>query len=284
MAAHRYDPPQFITDASGYADYKRKLERWSRITKVEKAKQAEVVLYHLEGHPSGIQEKIDASIGDELVDNDDGLALLIAFLDRIYAKDEMADAWEKYKKFVHLKKRPEQPITEFIAEFEKTYLKAKEGGCEFSDTVLAFNLLEACDLSATDEKFILTAVDFANGKERKNLADQVKLSLRKFQSRETISQEHRAPLKVEESLVAGVKEVLLAEGWRPPHVSGQSGNQPKGRRNPLGANGKPLRCFHCQSEFHMIDRCTLKKEQKGQAKFWYFSTRDLTVNAFFGFE
>ena len=253
MAAHRYDPPQFITDASGYADYKRKLERWSRITKVEKAKAAEVVLYHLEGHPSGIQEKIDASIGDELVDNDDGLALLIAFLDRIYAKDEMADAWEKYKKFVHLKKRPEQPITEFIAEFEKTYLKAKEGGCEFSDTVLAFNLLEACDLSATDEKFILTAVDFANGKERKNLADQVKLSLRKFQSRETISQEHRVPLKVEESLVAGVKEVLLAEGWRPPHVSGQSGNQPKGRRNPLGANGKPLHCFHCQSEFHMID-------------------------------
>ena len=56
--------------------------------------------------------------------------------------------------------KKDQSITEFIAEYERMYLRAKEGGSEFSDTVLAFNLLEACQLSDTDEKFVLTGIDF----------------------------------------------------------------------------------------------------------------------------
>ena len=69
----KYIPPKFIDDASEYAEYKKKLQRWSRITKVDRKQQAEVVLYHLEGHPSGIQEKIDTALGDDVVDKDDGL-------------------------------------------------------------------------------------------------------------------------------------------------------------------------------------------------------------------
>ena len=59
----KYDPPKFIEDASEYPDYKRKLLRWSRITTVDKKLQADVVLYHLEGHSSRIQEKIETSLG-----------------------------------------------------------------------------------------------------------------------------------------------------------------------------------------------------------------------------
>ena len=38
--------------------------------KTEKKKQAEVILYNLEGHLSGIQEKIDIPLGDEIVDKE----------------------------------------------------------------------------------------------------------------------------------------------------------------------------------------------------------------------
>ena len=165
MSVHTYEPPKFIDHASGYAEYKKKLERWSRITKVGKKQQAEVVFYHLQGHPSCIQKKIDTALGDQVIDKQDGWQKLIVYLDSIYKEDEMTDAWAKYKVFVHLKKLERQPITEFIAEFEEAHLKAKESGCEFSDTILAFNLLEACSLSNTDETFVLTAVNFASGKE-----------------------------------------------------------------------------------------------------------------------
>ena len=95
----KYSPPTFIDSAAGYPEYKRKLERCARITKIDKKQQAEVVLYYLEGHPSGIQEKIDTTLGDKIID--DGLQKIITYLDTIYAEDEMTDAWTKYKKFVH---------------------------------------------------------------------------------------------------------------------------------------------------------------------------------------
>ena len=99
----KYNPPKFIDSGAGYAEYKRKLERWSRITKHEKKKQAEVVLYHLEVVPSGNQEKIDSALRDEIIDKDDGLSKLIKYLDGIYAADQMTEAWHKYKQFIRLR-------------------------------------------------------------------------------------------------------------------------------------------------------------------------------------
>ena len=139
-------PPKFIDDVAEYAEYKNKLKRWSRITKVEQKQQAEVVLYHLEGHSSGIQQKIDTALGDDIVDKEDGMTKLIEYLDTIYQEDEMTNMWTKYKKFIRLKKQDSQAISEFIAEFEAAYKEAKENGCEVSDTVLALNLLESCNL------------------------------------------------------------------------------------------------------------------------------------------
>ena len=135
-------PPKFIDDASGYPEYRKNLLRWSRISKVENEKQAEVVLYHLQGHPSGIQEKIDTALGDQVEDKADGLKKVVDFMDTIYAEDDMTTAWTKYKEFIRLKKDSSQPVIEFIAEFDKKHTKAKEAGCVFSDIVLGFNLLE----------------------------------------------------------------------------------------------------------------------------------------------
>ena len=124
MATSKAEPPRFMEDASGYPAYKRKLGQWSRVTKVAKAKQAEYIVYHLEDHPSGIQEKVDAAIGPEIIDQEDGMTKLIAFLDTIYAEDEMSEAWNKYKDFIRLKRDPDQRVNEFVAEFDKKHKRA----------------------------------------------------------------------------------------------------------------------------------------------------------------
>ena len=160
MASSKIEPPKFMDDASGYTEYKKKLLRWTRITKTDPKLQAETVVYYLEGHPSGIQDKIDTALGTDIENKEDGMTKLVTFLDGIYAEDEMTEAWSKYKQFIRLKKQIDQPITEFIADFDKAHTRAKESGCEFSDIVLGFNLLESSNLSETDEKFVLTAVDF----------------------------------------------------------------------------------------------------------------------------
>ena len=72
-------------------------------------------------------------------------------------------------------------MNHFIADFEKEYVLAKTAGCEYSDTLLAFRLLEATKLNEMDEKFVLTGVDFTSAKTKKDLFAQMKASLKKFQ-------------------------------------------------------------------------------------------------------
>ena len=139
---------------------------------------------------------------------------------------------------------------EFIAELDKKHKVAKQSGCDFSDIVLGFNLLEACNLSETDEKFVLTAVDFKVGKQNKNLMDQVKNSLRKFQCREQLSctQDDGCSVKVEEDIFVTTVDALVADGWTPLANIKHNSAHYKGRKNKVGTDGKPMKCFHCQSE------------------------------------
>ena len=285
------DPPAFFHDPSGYAEYKHNLLRWARLTKVDKKQRAEVVLYHLRGHSSGIQEKIDTALGDAVEDKEDGLQKLVEYLDTIYAEDEMTSAWTKYKQFVRLKKDHAQPVNEFIADFEKAYVEAREGGCEFSDIVLGFNLLESCNLSETDEKFILTAVDFKVGKQNKDLLKQIKNSLRKFQSREKLScSKDDADLmhvKQEESFVSSVKQALIADGWKPPNAAGEPASRRvkqnsafyKGKKNPLGPDGKPIKCYKCGSEYHLADVCEKAREMVDKSEGKFVKTKKKTSEA-----
>ena len=270
MPSKHVSPPKFIDSSSEYAGYKRKLLRWSRITDVKANKQAEHVVHHLEDHPSNIQEKIEIKLGDEIVDKDDGMTKLIEYLDSIYGEDELTDVWTKYKEFVHLEKIDNQPINEFIADYEKTYMKSKDSGCEFSDIVLGLNLLDSSKLSETDEKFVLTGIDFKVAKEKKDLFEQVKNSLKKFQSRNKLYEKDdlKMVVKKEESYVSSEDtEALIAQGWKPPqNISKKLAQGSKGKKNFEGPDGKPKRCYGCQSEYHLLDKCPKRKRNDPKKK------------------
>ena len=53
------------------------------------------MVYHLQDHPSGIHLKIDTALGDEIIEKEDGLTKLIAYLDGIYKDDEMVLMWSR---------------------------------------------------------------------------------------------------------------------------------------------------------------------------------------------
>ena len=271
-----FEPPAFVSKTKSYSAYKADLKRWSRITSVEKKLQAEVVVYSLEGHPSQIKDKIEVKIGDKLENNENGIELLLEYLDTIYQEDEMSDAWTKFKNFQKLLRNPKQDIPGFIADFGKEYLLVKGAGCEYSDTILAFRLLEATNLSESDEKFVLTGVDFVEGKAKGNLESQVKSSLKKFQGTTIVSSEAKDGVSLDTALINKVKDVLVSQGCTSGKFRGRkrSSTNPKegfkpvnspyykGRKNPLGGDGKVLRCFKCMSEYHMADKCQEKMGEK----------------------
>ena len=50
--------PSFISERKSFETYKRDLERWSKLTDVEPELQAVLVVYYLDGDPSGMKEKM----------------------------------------------------------------------------------------------------------------------------------------------------------------------------------------------------------------------------------
>ena len=54
------------------------------LTKTNPDQKADMVLYYLEG----IQQKIDAALGDSIIEKPDGLEKLIASIDSIHLQDE----------------------------------------------------------------------------------------------------------------------------------------------------------------------------------------------------
>ena len=84
----RIEPPRFVDHIKLYAIYKMDLKIWSQITSIEKKAQAEVIVQILDGHSSGIMEKIQAGIRDIFEGNKQGIEVLINFLDDIHPKKE----------------------------------------------------------------------------------------------------------------------------------------------------------------------------------------------------
>ena len=249
-----------MSEKKSFGEYKKDLLRWSRLTSLDKKVQAEMVVYRLEGHPSRIKEKITTQLGDQLENNEDGIAKLLEFLAKIYEKDSMADAWDRYTAFESFEKKEGVEMSEFVADWENEYYKMEAAGCKYPDIILAFKVLKASRLSELDTKLVLTGVDYEKGKKNETLLLQMKESLKKFKGRGVLgaAEETKAVstyLTVEQ--VAQVEQVLITKGWRPPakrrrspSPTGKVENHTrnpnyKGKKNPLGSDGLPIKCYKC---------------------------------------
>ena len=276
------EPPSFVSDNKSYVEYKQDLERWSRLCGLNAELQAEMVVYRLQDHPSRIKEKIDTQIGASLINNKDGIKDLIKFLDGIYTKDDMADAWDKFCEFSNFTKKHEQSMSDFITEWENSYFKMSKLECTYSDTILAFKLLQSSKLNEIETKLVLTGVNYSEGKTKKDLLQQVKDSLKKFKGRPVVMDDKRA-VQTGDTYVSEMEDVFLAKGWKPPKKERrrsrsvspkrsknflqqkQSNSNYKGRKNALGEDHKPMKCYKCQCEctencncpcvYHFANKC-----------------------------
>ena len=286
------EPPSFVSEKKSFGEYKKDLLRWSRLTSLDKKVQAEMVVYRLEGHPSRIKEKITTQIGDKLEDNDEGINRLLEFLANIYEKDSMADAWDKYIAFEAIEKKEEEDIIKFIADWENGYYKMEAAGCQYTDIILAFKVLNAAKLNEMDTKLVLTGVDYEKGKKKGTLLTQMKESLKKFKGRGVLANKDGSKAVSDTYVAAEMEQVLIAKGWKPPPKRKRSLSTPpvnaeqgfknpnyKGKKNALGSDGLPLKCLKCKCEcaqrcscpcvYHLANKCTgqkvLKKTEKDQS-------------------
>ena len=180
------EPPAFISNKKSFATYKKDLKRWTTLTTLEPEKQANMVI-HFIPDDDPIKENIDTQMDDDELAKADGIENLLEFLAGIYKTDDMGDAYDSYVEFIKLRRKKGVSIKIFISEWENCYHKVKNNGCEMSDMVLAFSLLDTSELSEMDRKLVLTGVDYTEGKESGTLLSQMKDALKKIVGKSVVT-------------------------------------------------------------------------------------------------
>lgn len=287
MSTKAREPPAFISETKTFATYKRDLKRWAKLTDLKPEQQADMVVHCLDGHSSGIKEKIDTQVEEAKLSCEEGIDNLLTFLEKVYKVDEWADSFEKYTAFEKCVRTKGQSVQEFMAIWENSYAKVKAAGCDMSDQVLAYKLLTAMDLKEMECKLVLTGVDYKTGHEKKDLLAQMTASIKKFVGHSSIQS---SDLAVKEEPVfmtqSDVEKCFLAKGWKKPgggrnrlrsnSLPSEAKNNYKGRKNALGSDFKPLKCFKCKCNheekcncpcvYHFADKCPGNKKNEDSNK------------------
>ena len=120
----RINPPTF-NKAKTYERFRQELLAWTEITDLSKDKQGIAIALSLpDDDESQIREKVFDQIAIDDLKNNDGLTVLINFLDEHLAKDDLTDSLEKFVDDLY--RTDGQSVTEYIAIFDSKYKKIEK--------------------------------------------------------------------------------------------------------------------------------------------------------------
>ena len=243
---------------------------------------------------------------DNLVDNDKGVDSIIKFLKTRFWIDKEAEVYETHAKLKTIKRKKDQNLNDYIIEFDSLYEKAKllniiPGGTTM-DMCMALDLMITSEISSNEFMIIKSCVEVlaGDGKRFDTVKSKMREILGKGNGQLNLSNEdtflsQSEPGKSKDDITSS-DEVYLSKGWTPPRSSAKnryqgyknkSNNKNWGNKNqygnkqgnnsktflrskptnPLGADGKPMKCMSCQAITHMIKDCPDTYEnQKYQQK------------------
>ena len=292
--------PPVLKNGGKYELYRKQILAWTELTDLAKGKQGIVVALSLPEDETNIKEKVFNEIPLEDLKTDDGLTILLKFLDKLLGKEDSIDSLEKYEDFERFERNAGQSINEYLSSFEWKYKKIENKGMKLPAEVLAFMLIKKANISGDEKLLILSELNFEN---KSTLYDDAKKALIKYKviNSEEISCAtnislrsafklgiDRTALYTSENAMKGDKNNddkrvswkygvsgsrhIRAWGNHITH-SGVNVIKTGGRKkiNPTGLDGFVLKCHSCGSFRHLLDECpdsweNMEKQSAGKVK------------------
>ena len=216
---------------------------------------------------------------------EDGLDILIAFLDKHLKKDDLADSLDKFGEFEDFHRHDGMSISEYIASFDTRYRKIEKLKMTLPSEILAFKLLRKANIRKEEIMLVLTGMNYSN---KETLYDEAKQSLKKFKGDIAEgSANSSTSIKLEPAFLAEHEEALLAAGYIKHNRGGRSGKgaysrgnqrgraqQSSKKVNPTGTDGKTLTCKYCGSFRHLVANCQHTKETMSKVHITDTSPKD----------
>ena len=287
MMEMKINPPGLCSKS--YEFYKLQLLAWREVTDICKTKQGIVIALSLpENEEFQIKEKVFSQVSLDDLKKEDGLDILIQFLDKHLKKDDLTDSIEKFEEFDDCQRAEGQSITEFIDSFDSKYRRIEKLNMKMPSEILAFKLIRKANISREEKLLVLTGLDYER---RETLYEDAKKSLRKFLgdvhkgSKHLVSGDKCQGSKIlavgddlERECLKKQEEALLAAGYVEQSRMNRTRNfnrcgyngQTSGmslirkKKNPVGSNGRPLTCRSCGSYRHLVRECPDSWENMSQ--------------------
>ena len=220
----RINPPS-LEKAKNYERFKQEVLAWKEITDLAKNKQGIAVALSLpEDEEHQIKDKVFDQISIDDLKSDFGLSLLIEFLDKHLAKDDLTDSLEKFDDFDDFRRKEGQSIHEYIAMFDAKYKNIEKKSMSLPSEILAFKLLKKANITKEERLLVLTGMNY---EQKFTLYEEAKSSLKKFKGDSGVQNE-KSSIKLEPAYLAENEEALLAAVY----VKAKSKNNFDNRRGP----------------------------------------------------
>ena len=245
MAGNYRIPPGF-DERKPYETWKNEVAIWSRVTELEKKKQALAVVLALSG--SARETAMEIPVDD--LNKDDGMTTLLAKLDNLFMKEEKDQVYEAYSSFDRITRDSSVSMADYIIDFEQRYSRMKKYKMELPDAVLAFKLLDTACLDMKDRQLALTActdLTFAS----------MKSALKRIFGGKTSAPTHSAGINQEDTAFVTADQRRQKGKFLPQKEQQKT---PVPGTNPLDRYGRRSKCAVCQSTFHWAKDCPHKSE------------------------
>ena len=242
--------PPALDKGKCFEIYRKEILAWGELTDLPKSKQGIVVALSLpEDDETHIRGRVFDQIPLQDLKTDDGLIILLNFLDKHCGKDELVDSLEKYEDFESFEREDGQSILNFISVFDLKYKRIERKNMKLAPEVLAFRLLKKANITRTEKLLILTGMDFEN---KPALYEQAKKALIKFKDCFSISSaSNRDGKSFSQFKRQKARNRQGKDNQRPIKASGVV----RKKINASGADGKILKCLSCGSFRHLLDDC-----------------------------
>ena len=261
-----------LNSAKSYEKFKQEILAWREITELSKRKQGIAEALSLpEDDEKQIKDKVFDQISLDELKSENGLNILLTFLDKHLGEDDLADSADNFDDLDDFQRNEGQTIQE--AMFDSKYRKIETKDMPLPSEILAFKLLKKANISKEEKLLVLTGMNFDN---KASLYEEAKASLKKFKG-DDCRVTDKLSIKLEPTYLVENEDVLLAAGYVKKHEFNNQRRAREGRvsyekrntasqrnfnfqgskrkMNPLGENGRALTCKSCGSFRHMLPEC-----------------------------
>ncbi len=288
-------PVPLIDDYDDFNTWVACVEAWSETTDLCKTKQGFILANEIpktsEKYGLRLREDLYQQVPpNKLVNNKDGVKEVLDFLKGRFYINPDKELFKTHREMIELRRKKGQSISDFVSQYDKMYLKTKALGIHIKkDKLLALNLIATAELSETQYSLIMSVADLskADGKRydtvKQRMRDMFSGNINDTQkdNKEDIFLSENSLNSNDDIQTKNQEEIFLARGWRPPknkryqnyktnnlryqnhgnskYTHSGAGNDKTfmktKRQNPLGPDGKPLRCKGCKATTHFLKDC-----------------------------